>query len=87
VERALRGQIKQLKQTISLLETSLSHMKAQMDAQQETDGTYQEEIIPNTQIEELDRNTIAVMESDMEQIERTPPPVILTFDRVTWKIW
>ena len=86
VERALRGQIKQLKQTISLLETSLSHMEAQMDAQQQTDGTYQEEIIPNTQIEELDRNTIAVMEN-MEQIERTPPPVILTFDRVTWKIW
>jgi len=48
---------------------------------------YQEEIIPNTQIEELDKNTIAVMESDMEQIERTPSPVILTFDRVTWEIW
>jgi chromosome segregation ATPase len=62
VEKALRGQIKQLKERVSLLESDKEkmidilscHIKAQTDAQQQTDGMCQVNIILNIQIKELD---------------------------------
>jgi len=63
VENALRGQIKQLKQTVSLtdrykekvMDTLPCHMKAQTDAQRQTDGMYDVVILLNSHIKELCR--------------------------------
>jgi predicted component of type VI protein secretion system len=94
------------------------HIKAQTDAQQQTDGMFQADIFLNSQIKELDemlqkqmnvhreeksdwknlekalrgqikqlKNTIAVMESDKQNSDRTPTVVILTPKLATWKIW
>lgn len=55
VENALRGQVKQLKQTVSLMDRHREKvMEAQTDAQCQTDGMYEGEIILNSQIKELD---------------------------------
>ena len=61
VENALRRQIKQLKQTVSLTDgyrekvmgTLPCHMKAQTDAQRQTDGMYEVVIMLNSHIKEL----------------------------------
>jgi chromosome segregation ATPase len=62
VEKALRGEIKQLKETISLMESDKEKVtdahpcdiKAQMDAQQQPDGMFQADIFVNSQNKELD---------------------------------
>ena len=61
VENALRSKIKQLKQTVSLTDgyrekvmgTLPCHMKAQTDAQRQTDGMYEVVIMLNSHIKEL----------------------------------
>ena len=63
MEKALRRQIKQLKQTGPLIDkyrekaidTLPCHIKAETDAHMQTDEMYQVEIILNSQIKELDR--------------------------------
>jgi hypothetical protein len=63
VENALRRQMKQLKQTVSLTDgyrekvmgTLPCHMKAQTDAQRQTDGMYEVVIMLNSHINELCR--------------------------------
>jgi hypothetical protein len=52
VEKALHDQIKELKEKVPLMER---HREEVMDTEQQTDGIYQEEFIPNTQIVELSK--------------------------------
>jgi hypothetical protein len=84
VEKALRGQIKQLKERISLMESDKEividafpcDIKAQTDAQQQTDGMFQADIFLSSQIKELDEKLQEQMnihreeKSDWKNVEK-----------------